>query len=101
MRQGKRLFGLVGAGQWIAIVITGFLMPAIVAWLGLANLLWLAAISLAGALATLLTITRLFRNALAAPDAPTAQAARPTANDSSLRGLLQNRYGFFDLTRGQ
>jgi ATP:ADP antiporter, AAA family len=89
VRQGKRLFGLVGAGQWIAIVITGFLMPAIVAWLGLANLLWLAGVSLASALAILLIITRLFGSALAAP---TTQAARPAANDSSLRTLLQNRY---------
>src|SRR5258708_30969628 len=32
LRQGKRLFGLVGAGQWIAFVIMGFLMPTIVAW---------------------------------------------------------------------
>ncbi len=92
VRQGKRLFGLVGAGQWIAIVITGFLMPAIVAWLDLANLLWLAAISLAGALATMLIITRLFRSALSAPDVPAIQAAQSTANDSSLHVLLRNRY---------
>lgn len=92
VRQGKRLFGLVGAGQWIAIVITGFLMPAIVTWLGLANLLWLAVVSLVGALATMLAITGLFRSALAAPVAPTTQAARPAANESSLRALLQHRY---------
>jgi ATP:ADP antiporter, AAA family len=95
VRQGKRLFGLVGAGQWIAIVITGFLMPAIVAWLSLVNLLWLAAVGLAGALTTMLTITRLYRNNLVAPaasTAPTTQAQRPAANDSALRRLLRNRY---------
>ncbi len=97
VRQGKRLFGLVGAGQWIAIVIMGFLMPTIVAWVGLTNLLWPAAVAIAGAWVTMLTITRLYGTTLAEPIAQTTRVltkrtAREANNQSSIRGLLQNRY---------
>jgi ATP/ADP translocase/HEAT repeat protein len=67
VRQGKRLFGLVGAGQWIAIVLTGFLIPTLVSWIGTGNLLILGAISLFGALAINRFITRLYAAALHAP----------------------------------
>lgn len=50
VRQGKRLFGLVGSGYWIAAVAGGFLVSAVVGPLGTPNLLLLAAGSLAVAL---------------------------------------------------
>jgi ATP/ADP translocase/HEAT repeat protein len=64
VRQSKRLFGLVGAGQWIAIVLTGFLIPSLVSWIGTVNLLILGAASLIGALITSRYITRLYATTL-------------------------------------
>ena len=45
--QGKRLFGMIGSGQWIAVVATGFLMGPLSAAIGTQNLLGLV---LAGAI---------------------------------------------------
>ncbi|UCC86755.1 MAG: cyclic nucleotide-binding domain-containing protein [Anaerolineales bacterium] len=87
VRQGKRLFGLVGAGMWVAIVITGFLMPPLVALFGTANLLLLAAGAVMGALVLLLSITRTFADHLSAP-AP----SRSTQARSSSADLLKSRY---------
>ena len=53
LRQSKRLFGPIGAGMWVAIVLTGFLIPAIVRAIGTVNLLLLASVGFAAALALL------------------------------------------------
>ena len=87
VRQGKRLFGLIGAGQWLAIVLTGLLIPALVAWLGTANLLILAAVSVVGELGLLLYISRAYAEDLAVTAAPgPAQEAQSSAN------LFKSRY---------
>lgn len=39
VRQGKRLFGLVGAGEVAATIFSGLTVPAIVKWVGTPNLL--------------------------------------------------------------
>jgi len=89
MRQGKRLFGLVGAGNWAAIAAGGFLVTPIVALLGIQNLLLLAAISLAIGIGFQLVILREFGASLKAPP----QAAAPASKvQQASRGLLQNRY---------
>jgi AAA family ATP:ADP antiporter len=87
VRQGKRLFGLVGAGLWLAIVLTGLLIPFLVAWLGTANLLFLSAGAVAGALGLVLYISRAYGGQLAAP-APRA----PAEKKRSSANLLKNRY---------
>lgn len=51
VRQAKRLFPLIGAGEWIAMVIGGFATPAIVGQVGTANLFVISAVGLGGALA--------------------------------------------------
>jgi hypothetical protein len=43
VRQGNRLFGLIGAAGNVATIIGGLLTPLLVDWLGIANLLFLAA----------------------------------------------------------
>ena len=64
LRQSKRLFGPIGAGQWVAIVLTGFLIPGIVRAIGTVNLLLVGAAGFAGALALLVVITVRYRQAL-------------------------------------
>jgi len=64
LRQSKRLFGPIGADQWVAIVLTGFLIPGIVRAIGTVNLLLVGAAGFAGALALLVVITVRYRQAL-------------------------------------
>lgn len=91
VRQSKRLFGIVGSGQWIAIVITGFLIPVIVHWIGTVNLLILAMGGLVGALAAMLHITRTFSGPTEAP-VPSAQAETHPDSKNALGKLLRQRY---------
>jgi ATP/ADP translocase/HEAT repeat protein len=87
VRQGKRLFGLIGAGHWLAIVLTGLLIPLLVGWLGTANLLFLAAGAMAGALVVLRAIAQAFAAKLvASPAAGPAEAKEPASS------LFKNRY---------
>ncbi len=61
VRQGKRLFGLIGSGQWVAIVATGFLMGPLSSAIGTHNLMGLALAGLVGALVLVWSITRTYR----------------------------------------
>ena len=90
VRQGKRLFGLVGSGQWLAIVLTGFLMPLLVAWLGTENLLVLGAACAAGALLVNLYITRSFSAQLASAEQPAPASRRAPARPAP--SLFGQRY---------
>ncbi len=58
LQQGKRLFGLFGAGQEVATIASGFLVPVVVPLIGTVNLLWGAIVAGAGALTLLLMIIR-------------------------------------------
>jgi ATP:ADP antiporter, AAA family len=91
VRQSKRLFGIVGSGQWLAIVITGFLMPVAVRLIGTTNLLLLAAGGLLGALVTMLVITRTHSGAAPEPITPGHTATRQNVREW-LTGLLRSRY---------
>ncbi len=92
VRQSKRLFGLVGAGQWIAIVLTGFLIPSLVSWIGTVNLLILGAASLIGALITNRYITRLYATTLNTPlEHPTDIRTRQ-GKSGQATSLLRSRY---------
>lgn len=42
LRQAKRLYGLMGAGEVMAIILSGFMIPIIVPLIGTANLLFIA-----------------------------------------------------------
>jgi AAA family ATP:ADP antiporter len=88
VRQGKRLFGLVGSGNWLAIAIGGFVVSPIVAALGTPNLLVLAAISLAVGVVIQLITLREYGKPLEAPPPP-----RPaTVEKPREAGVLRSRY---------
>ena len=58
-REGKRLFGLIGAGGTLACVVAGTLVQPFTAAFGTENLLWLMAAQLAGFAALGLVYARL------------------------------------------
>lgn len=53
VRQGKRLYGLVGGGELLAAVAGGAMTPLFVGNLGTPNLLWVAASGIAGCFVTM------------------------------------------------
>jgi AAA family ATP:ADP antiporter len=88
VRQGKRLFGLIGAGNWLAIAAGGFVVSPIVAALGTANLLVLAAISLAaGIFVQLITLREYGKPLEAAPAPRPVTVEKPREPD-----ILRSRY---------
>lgn len=87
LRQSKRLFGPIGAGQWVAIVLTGFLIPGIVRAIGTVNLLLVGAFGFAGALALLVIITGRYRAAL-----DTVEEPGVVARQESPGAFLRNPY---------
>ncbi|HBY06826.1 MAG TPA: hypothetical protein DEH22_03220 [Chloroflexi bacterium] len=89
MRQGKRLFGLIGAGQWLAIVLTGLMIPWLVGRMGTANLLLISAGAMAAALVLVMYFTRSFSQLLSTP-APSPQQKTEQAKTSSK--FWKNRY---------
>ena len=64
IQQGKRLFGVIGAGDTVASIIGGFSVPLIVSLIGTRNLLIPAFASVLGSLAIVLLINRSFRDRL-------------------------------------
>ena len=87
LRQAKRLFGLLSAGMWVAIVITGFAIPAIVRLIGTANLLVLSAAGMTLALGLLIYILRTAPATLEQQHAAESEQER-----RSILDLLKNRY---------
>ena len=85
IQQGKRLFSLLIAGQEVATVSMGLLVPFLVGWVGTPNLLLLAALSMTGAGWALRQIARrapvLYEREAAeaeSTDALPASGAKPT-----------------------
>ena len=60
VRQGKRLFGLIGSGEVLAFGVGGLVTPLLVRLLGTANLLFIAAAMMVATLAVLLYTLRTF-----------------------------------------
>ena len=88
LRQSKRLFGPIGAGMWVAIVLTGFLIPTIARAIGTVNLLLLATVGFAAALLLLWAIIGRYRGALNVVE----EAAGSGGTTSSLGKHLRNPY---------
>ena len=76
LRQGKRLFGLVGTGEAVARIAGYFSVPLLVGRLGTANLLLVAAASLLAGWALVALIGRQFGARLAKPTAPASAQRR-------------------------
>lgn len=90
VRQGKRLFGLIGSGEMLAMVAGGTLMPLLLRFLPALNLYFLA---WAGVICSLLMMRyisgRYVQDATTRPE-ENLHEARP--DDRSLRKLMRERY---------
>ncbi len=86
IRQGKRLFGLIGAGELIAGAIVGLLSPRIVAAIGTPNPLLISAVSVTIPFGILFAISRSFK-LRPAPLDDDPEARRPR-----FRELMRSRY---------
>ncbi len=91
LRQGKRLFGLIGAGEIAAVVLGGALTPLLADRLGVAPLMLIAVAGHIGALVALIVVVRAapasFSLAGSNDEEVTVQAPR-----RPLRDLLSDRY---------
>lgn len=90
VRQAKRLFGPVGAGEVAATAAGGFTAPLIVGAIGAINLLWLCAAALLGLLAIFLLVFRAFPNSFAEEQVTAEQRRFRLATRS--RPKLTDRY---------
>ncbi len=68
VRQGKRLYGIVGSGALVAAIIGGFSVSMLVEKIGTSNLLLISAIGMMFALIVLVYITRIFERQLSSLD---------------------------------
>ena len=81
VRQGKRLFGLVGAGEMVASVISGLATPLFIQWWGTIHLLMITAIGLVGGLVILGIIVRTYTHQI---QATTSITNKTTAGTTEL-----------------
>jgi ATP/ADP translocase/HEAT repeat protein len=90
LRQGKRLFGIVGAGNWIASIAGGLIVAPLVAQFGTTDMLLVSMAALAASALVMRTIARHYLQlAMPAtqPIAPKTQA-KPAKNPP----LIRSRY---------
>ncbi|MCB0163732.1 MAG: HEAT repeat domain-containing protein [Anaerolineae bacterium] len=88
LRQGKRLFGLIGIGLTLSEAMAGFMVPIFVRMVGTANLLVVTAASFLGAL---LVQTYILRFATPTTDVEPDETPDVRA-DQSLLDLFKNNY---------
>lgn len=87
VRQGKRLFGLIGAGEHLAALLAGLLIPLLVVLIGTANLLLVGALASAGILTLTLYLSRDYGDTIAA-----SLEEEEDEEQRSTGQLLKNRY---------
>ncbi len=87
-RQAKRLFGLIGAGEFAADIVAGVITPVLVSAIGSINLLLIAALGLFGSVVFTILIARAFSEA-----ASKAVSVEPdTTPPPRLGEMLRDRY---------
>jgi CRP-like cAMP-binding protein/HEAT repeat protein/ATP/ADP translocase len=87
VRQGKRLFGLIAVGSWVAAISGGLLTGPLVALFGTVNLLLVAAIALLIAFVLQSALLRAHAEHLGAPSSGTSAGKQATS-----RRVLYTRY---------
>jgi len=87
VRQGKRLFVLVGSGELMAMAIGGLATPLLVTWMGTENLLLVAAAGLGGCLICLSVITREYSGRLSRRSGSGSESV-----STSIFSLAKHRY---------
>jgi HEAT repeat protein len=91
VRQSKRVFGLIGAGELVATITGGFLTPAIVGVIGTGGLLLCSATGVFCGSALILFITRAFApnlNEVAPEEAGGTEAKKAVGKDRSYVNLI-------------
>ncbi len=91
VRQAKRLFPLVGSGEWIVMVGGGFATPWLVGLIGTVNLYWLAASGIGGGLVVVLLA---LRQVPKSDDAKASDEPEPQAKSAN-SSLLKNPFVLF------
>jgi HEAT repeat protein len=93
LRQSKRLFGLVGAGTWIANIVGGFIVAPLVAVFGTDQMMLVAAIVTAGGLWLMWTILRIElpteRGARSAGAGAVRRSSAPVPDDQPTRRYIR------------
>jgi len=94
VRQAKRLFGFIGAGEVIARISGAFSVPLLLAFTGVANLLVLSAVALASCLVVLIAVLKGADVAAAALAGEQAKPApdKPGGPTAVFRKVAGNRY---------
>ncbi len=95
IQQGKRVFGLLGVGEVVSIIIGYFSVPFLLNYIKTPDLLFLASASLFVCLALVLLILRTFGDMLS--DTKTPDAKEPTAkanNQTSYLKMVKEPYFF-------
>ncbi|MBD3265425.1 hypothetical protein GF373_02045, partial [bacterium] len=94
IRQAKRLYGLIGSGEIFAAIWVGLSVPAIVAWIGTANLLWIVTIALVLCIALSILILRGHRSneKQNLSDTHSSFAKQEKSSGQGMRALFNNRY---------
>jgi HEAT repeat protein len=87
VRQGKRLFGIIGAGDPVALIIGGAATPLLLTWLSPADLLMLSALGAAAAIAVVWIILDRHKR----PDDTTDKSDEDAPSEGS-RSLSRDRY---------
>lgn len=93
VRQSKRLFPLIGSGEWIVMVVGGFATPWIVSQIGTANMIWLAAAGMGGAIVVAIQILNRNRT----PGESSVEQTEAESPPKPTGNLLKNPYIFFML----
>ncbi|NJN80935.1 MAG: hypothetical protein HC802_00655 [Caldilineaceae bacterium] len=89
VRQGKRLFGLISAGDSVASILGGLSIPLLVGAIGTVNLILVAILSFGVAMAVLSMLNRTFADKLdVVLTTEPSRREQPGQNES----LFQNRY---------
>jgi ATP:ADP antiporter, AAA family len=95
VRQGKRVFGLIGAGNWIANSIGGLVVVPLVAWVGPVHLFGAAALVLVLGIVLLARILRRHAGDTPPAEAPAAlSGGRPARTDIGRYVALIFGYNF-------
>ena len=94
LRQGKRLFGLVGSGEILSKTLSFFAIPFILNWLETKQLLFFIVIGYAISITVLLVIMRRYRHLLSVAIATNTKNKKPKEkkNKRNLSSFLQNKY---------
>ncbi|MCT0219595.1 cyclic nucleotide-binding domain-containing protein [Synechococcus sp. CS-1329] len=96
VRQAKRLYGLIGSGEVVALVVGGFTLPLLVSWIGSDNIILLAAGASALCLPLLGWIQRQARSA--EPDViatPSVDSPLPSAATRAPSPFVPLVFGLF------